>query len=40
MGFFEFDKKLLEKEVLNEMKILVGIDEEEDEEGEISKRFK
>lgn len=40
VGFLEFDQKLLEKEALNEMKILAGIDEEEDEEGEISKRFK
>lgn len=40
VGFLEFDQKLLEKEALNEMKILAGIDEEEDEEGEIPKRFK
>ena len=40
VGFLEFDQKLLEKEALNEMKIIAGIDEEEDEEGEISKRFK
>lgn len=32
VGFLEFDQKLLEKEALNEMKILAGIDEEEDEE--------
>jgi hypothetical protein len=40
VAFLGFDQKLLEKDALDEMRVLAGIDEEEDEEGETSNTLK